>query len=52
MSDKLENYYEAAMYGPAFETFIERWKARTASQKITLLNTPLSLGGYSFMQKR
>ncbi|XP_067951719.1 uncharacterized protein [Watersipora subatra] len=52
MSDKLENYYEAAMYGPAFETFIERWKARTASQKITLLNTPLFLGGYSFMQKR
>ena len=44
MPDKLENYYEAAMYGPAFETFIERWKARTASQKITLLNTLLSLG--------
>ncbi|XP_067931307.1 uncharacterized protein [Watersipora subatra] len=53
MSDKLENYYEVAMYGPAFDTFIERWKARTASQKIALLNTPLSSGeGYSCTQKR
>ncbi|XP_067949343.1 uncharacterized protein [Watersipora subatra] len=56
MSDKLENYYEAAMYGPAFETGGSQTVEVDFHQTVEVPyspEVPLSLGeGYSFTQKR